>query len=149
MSEGKEVKTVIIEKSSIYDTSSIVKVNYDPNVDNFSKISKKLYGSESFSPYFYYLLKSTNISSLVSEKGIIVLPSKKLMESIIKLGDLKVFEVISYLIEYQINRELGKNFDIKSFLKNKNLNLAGNRISLQGVSITFSPIKDGLLVSIR
>ncbi|MGC8964946.1 MAG: hypothetical protein ACP5KI_06245, partial [Brevinematia bacterium] len=149
MSEGKEVKTVIIEKSSIYDTSSIVKANYDPNVDNFSKISKKLYGSEIFSPYFYYLLKSTNISSLVSEKGIIVLPSKKLMESIIKLGDLKVFEVISYLIEYQINRELGKNFDIKSFLKNKNLNLAGNRISLQGVSITFSPIKDGLLVSIR
>lgn len=149
MTEGKEVKTVVVKQSTIYDLSSIVKVNYDPSVDSFSKISKKLYGSESFSSYFYYLLKGTSVSSIVVEKGLLVLPSKKLMESIVKFGDMEIFEVISTLIEYQINRELGKSVNLYSLLKDKNVSISGNKISFKGITITFSLAKDGILVSLK
>ncbi|MEN2997475.1 MAG: hypothetical protein ABDH28_00325 [Brevinematia bacterium] len=151
LSEGKPVEKIVIRETKPLDAiPSLIKIQYVPNIDNFSKISKRLYGSESFSVYFYYLFRSTSISELVSERGYIIVPNKKLMDTLISTGDITTFESLSALVEWWISRELGRNESLMSIAKRLNLKVhQGRLISEKGIPITFTSGRDHLVVHLR
>lgn len=139
LSEGKITTRVIVRDDSIENIPSIIRVQYNPAFDNFARVSKRLYGSESYSMYFYYLLRNTSISRLVSEKGYLIAPNKRLMDILVKTGDISVFETLSSIIEWWIMKELGQNEPLSSIANRMNAKFSNGRlISQKGYSISYS-----------
>ncbi|MCX8095913.1 MAG: hypothetical protein N3D81_00250 [Spirochaetes bacterium] len=139
LSEGKVTTRVIIKDESIDNIPSIIRVQYNPAFDNFARVSKRLYGSESYSVYFYYLLRNTSISRLVSEKGYLIAPNKRLMDILIKTGDLSVFETLSSIIEWWIMKELGQSETLSSIASRMNAKFSNGRlVSQKGYIISYS-----------
>lgn len=151
LSEGKTIEKVVVkEERSVDSIPSLVKIPYNPSFDNFSKVAKKLYGSESFSLYFYYIFKDTSISELVSKKGYIIVPNKKLMDSLIKTGDITAFEMISLIVEWWVSREIGQKESLDSIAKRLNMSLYGGRLmSKNGFLISYSYGGDHVSISVR
>lgn len=151
LSEGKVIENVVVRESrTIEHLPSLIKVSYSPDVDNFSKVSKRLYGSESFSMYFYYLFRNTSISKLVSERGYIVVPNKKLMEAILRTGDVTVLGSLSALVEWWILRELGKNTPMSLVAKKLNVRFhQGVLISERGIHVVYTPGRDYVVVRLK
>lgn len=150
LSEGKTFERVIVKTDSVENIPSLIRVDYDPTFDNFAKISKRLYGSESFSIYFYYLYENTKITELVSQKGFIIAPNKKLLDLILKTGDITMFSSLSGIVEWWISREIKQPESIQSIAKRLGIKLSNGRIiSEGGKSITFSPKEKQILVYIQ
>ncbi len=152
LSQGKTIETTLpkVITVSIESIPSLIKVPYSPDVDNFSKISKKLYGSESFSVYFYYLFKDTKISKLISEKGYIIAPNKKLMEEAIKTRDISIFSLLSAIIEWEISKELNTPKNLSTIATELNVKYSGNTLkSEKGLMLSFYKKENNIVVNIK
>ena len=121
---------------------ALIKVPYNPDIDNFVKISKSIYGSDAFSSYFYYMLNGTSTPELVAKKGFILVPNKKLMEKIVRKGDKGLFSAISAIIDFYISREL--NIPKKT---PTGVLVTGNKVSYGSGLITFSFVKGGVMIN--
>ncbi|MFN4245293.1 MAG: hypothetical protein ACK4F9_03990, partial [Brevinematia bacterium] len=143
---NSESKVIIVSSESI---PSLIKVPYSPDIDNFSKISKKIYGSESFSVYFYYLFKNTSISKLISEKGYIIIPNKRLMENAISTKDISIFSLLSAIIEWQISRELNTPKSLDTIASEFNITSSGSILKSERLSVSFYNKEGNLVVNIR
>ncbi|MCX8029536.1 MAG: hypothetical protein N2712_06030 [Brevinematales bacterium] len=145
-----KTEKVILPKNDINNIPSLIKVDYTPGIDSFSRISKRLYGSESFSLYFYYLLGKTSISKLVSEKGYIIAPNKKLMDILVKTDDITVFERVSILIEWWIMKDLGQPEKIQKIAEKMNIKTTGSKlISEKGFIISHDNYGNYIAVSVK
>ncbi len=106
-----EGKTYVIKVEENELFPAIIQVSYNPTVDNFSKISKKIYGSESFSAYFYYFFSNNElVKEFLERTGTIFVPNKKLMYQIVRKGSELVLVSIGRIIQEYMMRYLGKEY---------------------------------------
>jgi hypothetical protein len=145
LSSGQKVvvyKEVEKDKDEI-NFPALIKVPYNPSIDNFMKISKSLYGSDAFSSYFYYILNGTSTPELVSKKGYVLVPNKELMKSLVRKGDKDLFSAVSAIVEFYISREL--KVPMK---KIGNVSISGNKVISGNEVVRFSFVSGAVAVEL-